>query len=141
MTGPARFELIADARPADAPWSVMSWPLRPGVRLRGETVEVRPAVPETDAAALHAALDADEVWRHVAGRPSSAEAWEAALREEAAPDRVPRVIRLVRPVGGLPAGAVAGTSSYLEVAPGDARLALVLPRDVALEFAAAPAPA
>jgi RimJ/RimL family protein N-acetyltransferase len=28
----------------------------------------------------------------------------------------------VRPVGGLPRGAVAGTSSYLEVSPHDARL-------------------
>lgn len=116
------FEPVADARPGDAAWPRMSWPPSPGVVLAGEGVEVRPAVPERDGPALQAALADAAVWRHVPGRLESAAAWEEALTAELAGGRIPWVVRLVRPLHGLPAGAVAGTSSYLNASPESAGL-------------------
>jgi len=100
----------------------MAWPPRPGIVLTGGTVEARPADPERDAAGLHAALDHAPVWRHVPGRLLTAAAWQASLRDDLADGRVPWVIRLLRPLHGLPTGAIAGVSSYLEVSVADSRL-------------------
>jgi RimJ/RimL family protein N-acetyltransferase len=118
----ARFEPVADARPGDRPWPAMAWPPEPGSVLTGKVIEARPADPDRDAAGLHAALDHTPVWRHVPGRLRTAAAWEASLREDLADGRVPWVIRLLRPLSGLPAGAVAGVSSYLDVSAVDGRL-------------------
>ena len=68
------------------------------------------------------ALDHDDVWRHLAGRPSNAEEYASALGKRLAEGRWVWVVRLLRPVAGLPAGAVVGTTSFLEVSPDDARL-------------------
>lgn len=92
------------------------------MELAGGTVSLRPADPEQDAAELFAALDDDRVWTHLAGRPGSARDWAALLAERPAPTWCTWVVRLRDAAFGLPAGAVVGTTSYLEVSVTDARL-------------------
>jgi RimJ/RimL family protein N-acetyltransferase len=117
-----RFDPVADSRPDDVPWPVMSWPPDPGTELRGDTVVVTPFEPSRDAGELFTALDTDAVWRHVAGRPGDAAAMAQRLGEGIASGRLPWLVRLLRPVDGVAAGAVVGMSSYLEVSVPDARL-------------------
>jgi len=110
------FVAAPDPRPSDSAWPVMEWPVPPGTELRGgHGVDVRAADPDVDAAGLHAALDHDAVWRHVAGRPASVPEWVALLTAKAAH---PRWHLWVVRVGER----VVGMSSYLEVSPDDARL-------------------
>jgi N-acetyltransferase len=115
-----RFEPLPDPRPDDEPWPAMSWP--PAAALRGEVVTLTPVEPERDAADLFAALDHDAVWRHVASRPRDAGDLAGILARSADAGRWPWLVRLARPLAGLPEGAVVGMSSYLDVSPGDARL-------------------
>ena len=91
-------------------------------RLRGRIVELAPADPARDAAELFAALDHDDVWRHVAGRPRDADDQARLLEQSLAAGRLPWVVRLVAALAGLPAGTVVGTSTYLDVSVADARL-------------------
>jgi RimJ/RimL family protein N-acetyltransferase len=100
----------------------MDWPPAADVELRGRTVVLTPAVPGRDAGELFAALDSDVVWQHVAGRPAGPDQAGRMLRQWHASGRLPWLVRLLRPVAGLPAGAVAGMSSYLDVSVNDARL-------------------
>lgn len=100
----------------------MTWPPEAGVRLSGSTVELTPVRPEEDAAELFDVLDHDAVWRHVTGRPRDPEHYRDLLEAAQKTGRLPWVLRLVRPLAGLRAGAVVGTSSYLEVSVPDARL-------------------
>ena len=120
-----RFHAPADARPDDVAWPPMSWPPIAHRELGGDAVVLRPYVDE-DAAELFAALDDDRVWAHVAGRPGTPEALAVGMATRTAMDdpvgRFPWVVRLRRPLAGLAAGSVVGTSSYLEVSPRDARL-------------------
>jgi RimJ/RimL family protein N-acetyltransferase len=118
---PADFVPVVDARPADAAWGALVWP-PPARPVRGRFVELWPVDVDADVEALFAAVDHDEVWQHVAGRPSSPTDYAATLREQLDRDRLPWVVRLVRPLAGLPGGAVVGTSSYLDVSVPDARL-------------------
>lgn len=103
-------------------WPLLSWPPPPGLRLTGRVVELAAADPDRDAAELFAALDDDRVWEHVAGRPADADRYAATLRGALDVGTLPWTVRLRRPYGGLPAGAVAGITSYLDVSPVDARL-------------------
>jgi RimJ/RimL family protein N-acetyltransferase len=116
------FAPVPDSRPVDAPWPEMTWPPAAGVVLRGRVVELAPADPARDAAELFAALDHDDVWRHVAGRPRDADDHARLLEQSLAAGRVPWVVRLVAALAGLPAGTVVGTSTYLDVSVADARL-------------------
>lgn len=111
-----------DSRPGDRAWPELSWPPPPSICLRGDLVELRPADPAPDSAGLFCALDHDDVWRHVAGRPASPEAYASLLASRAAAGWLQWIVRLRQPVGGLPAGAIAGTSSYADVVVSDARL-------------------
>jgi N-acetyltransferase len=111
---------VVDARPSDIAWPPMPWP--PAKRLTGTTVELSVCVPEHDADPLFHALNHDDVWQHVSGRPRSAEQYAATLEKRLAEGRWVWVVRLLRPQAGLPAGAVVGTTSFLEVAVDDARL-------------------
>ena len=117
-----RFEPVPDPRPTDTPWPAMTWPPAADACLPGTAVTLSPVVPGRDAAALFAALDDDAVWRHVAGRPRDAAGMTTVLDKALAAGRLPWLVRLLRPLNGLPAGAVAGMSSYLDVAVADARL-------------------
>jgi N-acetyltransferase len=115
-----RFDVIDDARPNDSAWPVMSWP--PTARLTGQVVELWQCVPDRDALPLFRALDHDAVWQHLAGRPRHAEQYAETLTQSLAQGRVVWTVRLRQPYAGLPAGAVVGTSSYLDVSTTDARL-------------------
>ncbi|MGO9835251.1 MAG: GNAT family N-acetyltransferase [Polyangiaceae bacterium] len=116
-----RFIAIRDARPDDAAWASMSWP-PDATSLAGHVVELIPCVPDRDASALFQALNHDAVWRHVAGRPRDPGEYSEILARRIAEGRFVWVVRLRRPHAGLAPGAVVGTSSYLEVSVGDARL-------------------
>jgi len=100
----------------------MTWPPLAGVVLRGWVVELAPADPARDAPELFTALDHDDVWRHVAGRPRDADDQARLLEQSLAAGRLPWVVRLVAALAGLPAGTVVGTSTYLDVSVADARL-------------------
>ncbi len=119
---PRGFQPIVDARPADSPWPTMLWPPPAGTLLRGAVVELVPIDPERDAAELFAALDFDAVWLHLRARPANPAAYAAALTEDLGAGRFPWLVRLVRDSAGLAAGSVVGTSSYLDISVGDARL-------------------
>jgi RimJ/RimL family protein N-acetyltransferase len=100
----------------------MPWPPAPDVRLRGRFVELSQADAERDGAELFVALDHDAVWQHIAGRPSDAAGYARLLDDGYAAGRLPWIVRLTAASAGLAAGAVVGTSSYLEVSASDARL-------------------
>jgi RimJ/RimL family protein N-acetyltransferase len=112
----------ADPRPSDSPWPALRWPPPEDTVLSGRIVDVRPADADRDAGELFAALDDAELWHHVRGRPVDVAALAELIRTRRAAGWVPWVVRLRAPYRGRPAGAVIGTSSYLEVAPDDARL-------------------
>jgi RimJ/RimL family protein N-acetyltransferase len=69
---------------------------------------------QRDADPLFTALDDDAVWAHVRGRPSSPAELAATLAAAEGTGRWPWIVRH--------AGRVVGTTSFLEVAPVDARL-------------------
>jgi RimJ/RimL family protein N-acetyltransferase len=117
-----RFDPIADPRPDDRPWPRLIWPPPAGTVLTGHVIELRPADPERDADELFAALDDAGVWRHVAGRPTDAAELAATLRGRFDLGWHPWIVRLRHDYLGIAAGTLIGTSSYLEVAPNDARL-------------------
>jgi RimJ/RimL family protein N-acetyltransferase len=114
--------MAKDSRPADGPWPQLRWPPPAGLVLAGEVVELRAAVPAQDGPGLFAALDFDAAWAHAAGRPGSPPACSAMLADRAAAGWLPWVLVLRRPGAGLPAGTIAGTTTYLDIVPGDARL-------------------
>ncbi|MET4609964.1 RimJ/RimL family protein N-acetyltransferase [Rhodococcus sp. PvR044] len=123
IADPVRFEPVQDPRPSDQPWPAMTWPVPAGTELVGTSVRLTPLDPDTDAPELFRALDHDRVWAHVPWRPSDPEQFAEFLRERCAqPEWQPWTVRTVGPCGELPAGAVVGISSYLDVAVRDARL-------------------
>jgi RimJ/RimL family protein N-acetyltransferase len=79
-------------------------------------------VPEADAPALFQALNRDQVWRHLAGRPRTSEAHMATLNSQLAEGCFIWIVRLAAEQAGLAAGSVVGTTSYLEIGVNDARL-------------------
>lgn len=117
---------VQDARPADRPWGPMTWPPPPQDVLRGTLVDLTPMTTDSEASGevedLYRALDDDAVWANLPSRPTSAADHARTLRQRREEGRVPWLVRLRRPLAGLPAGAVAGTSSYLNVSAHDARL-------------------
>jgi N-acetyltransferase len=119
---PHAFEPVPDARPDDRPWPEMVWPVDPGVRLAGGVVEVSLVDLARDGGDLFAALDDDRVWTHMSSRPGSVEEYVDRLGRALAIGWLPWVVRLRRPMRGLPTGSVVGTTSYLEVSVADARL-------------------
>lgn len=121
-TNGSRFDPVEDARPQDVTWPVLRWPPEPGVRLSGQVVDVVPLDPDLDAPSLFGCLDDDRVWRHLAGRPLDTRGFRERLVQQRAAGFFGWLVRLRRPYRGLPAGAVVGTSSYLDVSVRDARL-------------------
>jgi RimJ/RimL family protein N-acetyltransferase len=117
-----RFVAIGDPRPADVAWPTMSWPPLAETRLTGQLVELAPCVPNRDAEPLFRALDHDAVWQHLFDRPLDASAYAQSLGRATAEGRLPWIVRLRAPHATMPAGAVVGTSSYLDVSSHDARL-------------------
>ncbi len=62
------------------------------------------------------------MWQHLAGRPRSPQAVAERLKQRRAAGAFPWIVRLRNGYAGLPAGTVVGTSTYLDVSVGDARL-------------------
>ena len=120
MTEP--FETIADTRPDDTAWAPLAWPPAADTVLEGTTIRLVPLVPERDAAELFAVLDHDAVWTHVAGRPATAAEYAASLIATTAAGRFAWAVQLVEPLGGHAAGALVGTTSYLDISIPDSRL-------------------
>jgi N-acetyltransferase len=111
-----------DPRPDDVHWPVAHWPPAPGTRLTGTWVQLTPTT-QHDAHGLRHALDHDHVWQHLVGGPlpddQAARGWITGVLDRG---WFPWTVTLLRDVGQRSAGHVAGWSSYLEIAPGDARL-------------------
>jgi RimJ/RimL family protein N-acetyltransferase len=122
MQDPEPFICVRDARPIDSAWGNMVWPPLANVRLVGHIAELVPCIAARDAPLLFAALDHDAVWQHLAGRPRDFGAYAKVLEKHIAEGRFPWIVRLLRAYAGMPAGAVIGTSSYLNVSARDARL-------------------
>jgi N-acetyltransferase len=118
----ARFTPVVDARPTDEPCPELRWPVAEGIRLRGRFVELTQVDPQHDAEQLFSAVDHDAVWAHTHVRPADPTDYCRILRESLAAGRLPWVVRLVCDQAGVAAGTVVGTSSYLDVSAGDARL-------------------
>jgi RimJ/RimL family protein N-acetyltransferase len=115
-----------DERPDDEPWPEALWPMPEGVELRGDVVTLRPLQPG-DHAELRHALDHPQVWTHLpTPPPPDVDAMGRLVDRLRDRGFQPWVLRLTQPMatraGDLPAGAVVGWSSYLEVSPADARL-------------------
>ena len=78
MPSDSLFVPLADARPDDAPWPSILWPVPVDTILAAENIQLALAT-EADAADLFNALDHDAVWTHVKGRPASPTGWVTAL--------------------------------------------------------------
>jgi RimJ/RimL family protein N-acetyltransferase len=115
------FEPIADSRPNDSAWPEAVWPPAEDLVLRNEFVELRMAA-EADAAGLFEVLNHEDVWKHVKGRPSNVEEMRQSIyKKQILVCWHPWTVRTLKPVGGFPAGAIVGTTSFLETWPEDAR--------------------
>ena len=121
-TSASAFEAIRDARPNDAPWGELTWPPAAGTVLSGRSVNLAVCRPDLDAPLLFEALNRDEVWQHLAGRPRSADDYALILKNQLAEGRFIWIVRLAVAQAGLSAGSVVGTTSYLDVGVKDARL-------------------
>jgi RimJ/RimL family protein N-acetyltransferase len=121
VTDDSGFTPRVDARPDDVVWPEALWPPAPDTALEGDTVRMTPTV-DGDLPELWAAMDDEQVWRHLPSpRPADVQAMRA--HHEALQERgfFPWTLRLVRPVAGLSPPAVVGWSCYLDVSQRDAR--------------------
>jgi N-acetyltransferase len=111
-----------DPRPDDVHWPVAVWPPSATTRLTGSWVELTPT-SQHDAHELRHAIDHDHVWAHLAGGPltddHTARHWITDVLDRG---WFPWTVRLLRDVGERQSGHVVGWTSYLEIAPKDARL-------------------
>lgn len=113
MTDSVEFAPLSDPRPDDAAWPGVQWPIDPATVLERGAVSLRLARP-SDALDLFTALDHDACWAHVKGRPGSEDDVVQTILDAT---RMGRWMWTVRRDG-----AVVGTTSFLDVAPADARL-------------------
>jgi RimJ/RimL family protein N-acetyltransferase len=107
------FEPRVDPRPDDGAWPPASWPIDPTTTLEHGAVRLRLSTPG-DGRALFAALDHAECWTHVRGRPESEDDVVQAILDATRQGRWMWTVERE--------GEVVGTTSFLEVAPVDARL-------------------
>jgi len=100
-------------RPAMNPAGPVRWPVPEDLVLARGALSLSAATP-ADAADLFAALDHDQAWTHVRGRPSTVDQVRATIEQARGLGRWMWVVRS--------AGQVVGTTSYLDVSVVDARL-------------------
>lgn len=105
--------MLEDPRPNDAPWRDARWVPIESVALQHGDVVLR-SVVDSDAPELFAALDNDECWRHVAGRPRDVDALRATIHGAPSLGRHMWVVER--------RGVIVGTTSFLDVSVNDARL-------------------
>lgn len=91
----------------------VGWPIDPSTVLAIGDVELRLAVPG-DGEALFTALDHDECWTHVRGRPEEPDDVVQTILDATRQGRWMWVVRQ--------GGEVVGMTSYLDVVPADERL-------------------
>lgn len=113
-TIPLRRPALVDPRPTDPPWPDALWPIPAGTILEGRHVTLSITDPDADGPELFAALDHDEVWAHVRGRPESVNGMAALLHGMNPAGRYPWTVRRDAEVVGM--------TSFLEVSPIDAHL-------------------
>lgn len=89
------------------------WPIEPSTVLTHGHVELRLSTPG-DALALFTALDHDECWTHVRGRPEEEDDVVQTIIDASRRGRWMWTVRL--------AGVVVGTTSFLDVVPSDERI-------------------
>ena len=119
--GPA-FQAQQDPRPHDTAWPELQWPVPAATVLIGSLVRLDTVDAAADAVGLFHALDDDAVWAHVAGRPQSVDDYRRRIAASENPTRQQWTMRTVREHRGLPAGSVIGSTSYIDVQPGNAAL-------------------
>ena len=107
------FEPRPDPRPGDARWPSVRWPIDPTTVLERGPVRLRLSTPG-DGRSLFDALDHDECWTHVRGRPESEDDVVQSILDATRQGRWMWTVER--------AGEVVGTTSFLEVSPADARL-------------------
>jgi RimJ/RimL family protein N-acetyltransferase len=105
--------VLEDPRPNGTPWRDARWVPIDAVVLQHGSVAVRAAIAR-DAADLFAALDDDECWRHVAGRPATPESLVSVIEQSTTAGRHMWVVERD--------GVIVGTTSFLDVSVHDARL-------------------
>jgi RimJ/RimL family protein N-acetyltransferase len=113
QTAAPRFLPRVDPRPDDPPWPRAQWPIAPSTSLTYSGVTVRLATP-MDGLALFEALDHDDCWEHVKGRPETEDDVVQTTLDATRQGRWMWTVELD--------GRVVGTTSFLEVSPADARL-------------------
>lgn len=116
------FQAQQDPRPLDTGWPELLWPVPAATVLTGSLVRLDTVDAAADAAGLFHALDDDAVWAHVAGRPRSVDDYRLRIAASENPTRQQWTMRTVREHRGLPAGSVIGSTSYIDVQPGNAAL-------------------
>lgn len=102
----------------------MVWPVPANTTLTGENVELAPIDPEADAAPLFQALNDDRIWAlSTIARPATASDYRAILHDfQTQASRWHWTVRTRTALAGLAPGTVAGTTSYCDATPHDARL-------------------
>jgi N-acetyltransferase len=96
------------------------WPPPRNISLIGATVTLAIAT-EADVEPLFSALDDDQVWQHVRGRPATPTDLAEVIAGAQGTGRHLYVVRLTRPLGDLPADSVVGTTSLFDGSIIDAR--------------------
>ncbi len=121
MSDQSRFEPQLDTRTQDVVWQAPLWPINADTVLRGNLVELSVS-KLSDASELFVALNSDDVWQHVAGRPAQVEDMEKLI-EFKLNDATwnPWTVRLVKDYRGIAAGSIVGTTSFLETFPNEGR--------------------
>lgn len=116
------FRARHDPRPLDTVWPELLWPVPRETALIGSLVRLDLVDADEDAAALFHALDDDAVWAHVAGRPRSVADYRRRIAASENRSRQQWTMRTLREHRGLSAGSVIGSTSYIDVQPGNAAL-------------------
>lgn len=97
----------------DAPVPQARWTWDDAAVLTFGDIDLRPTSPD-DVGELLAALDHDEVWTHVKGRPESVEEWARVVETARSAGRWMWTVR--------DRGSVVGTTSFLDLSVVDARV-------------------
>ena len=117
-----RFEAQLDPRPHDNPWPDMAWPPVEGTALRGSFVELTKLDPRRESQELWSLLSDDQVWSHLPFRPTGPEDLATHLSARESKGFYIWGVRLVRAVASIQPGTLVGMTSYLDIAPSDARI-------------------
>lgn len=101
----------------------MVWPVPGGTEMSGRWVKLTPLDPVADIPDLFSALDHEQVWEHLSGRPDRLEQLaQTLLARHSQASWQQWLVRTRSPIAGRAANQVVGTTSHLEASAADARL-------------------